>query len=206
MVVKEIFCSSEVCTMVKFSVLKPITAAIVLSLIFCSCGESNNDALPGYKEISAEEVSYDLYVPEGWVVDEQRGYTSAHISDMDTSNISVMAYELSRDTLFPDNEYSTYWKNTVEPSLKQMFPDLEYVTECENYKLDQRDAAQYIYTFTVDHGKDNDGTEQKVKYKVQQIILKDGFYVYTLTYTAREDQYSAHETEVSDIWYNFRLH
>ena len=185
-----------------------ITAIIVASGILCSCGQSENGVLDGYKEISVDDVSYDLYVPEDWVVDAQRAYTSAHKNETTPANISVMAHELTSKTIFKDDEYDIYWKNSVEPSLKQMFPDLEYVTEAGAYKLDNnsKDAAQYIYTFTVDHGKDSDGTDQKVKYKVQQIILKDETTLYTLTYTASEDQYSEYETEVSDIWYNFRLH
>lgn len=190
--------------MSKSSIIRLITATIALTLSMTSCTSSDGGALPGYKEISNEGVSYDLYVPDEWVVDEQTAYTSAHRSITDPSNISVMALELTSSNNF--EAYEDYWKNSCEPSLKAIFPDLEYEAECRNFILDGIQSAEYIYTGTTSHGNGEDGSPIKVKYKFQQIIAKKNGTVYTLTFTANEQLYDEAAEEVAAIWSNFRFH
>ena len=183
--------------MSKGSLIKFCSAALIIAAALTSCGSSENGALPGYKEISNDGVSYDLYVPDEWVVDEQTAYTSAHRSTTDPSNISVMAMELTNANNF--EKYEDFWRNSCEPSLKVMFPDLEYVTECKSFILDGVEAAEYVYTVTMNHGNGNDGAPIKVKYKYQQIIAKKGDTVYTLTFTANEQLYDEAAQDVAAI-------
>ena len=188
----------------KQTFIKLSAAALTVTALLCSCGGSDGGALPGYKEISNEGVSYDLYVPDEWVIDEQTAFTAAHRSTTDPSNISVMALELTNANNF--ESYDEYWKKSVEPSLKAMFPTIEYVTECKSYNLDGIEAAEYVYTTTVHHGYNPDGTASEVKYKYQQIIAKKNGTVYTLTFTANEQLYDGAAEEVAAIWSNFRFH
>jgi len=186
---------------------KIAAAAFMLSLMLTSCGDSENEVVSGYKEISLEQVGYDLYVPEEWIVDSQTSYTSAHRGDRDPSSISVMAHNLTTDTNY--SAYADYWKSNCEDQLKQMFPDITYERECSPYILamnPDQEAVEYIYTVTVDHGTDAEGNELKVKYKHQQILVKRDATIYTLTFTATEAMYDDAIEEVTAIWNNVVFH
>lgn len=189
--------------MVKKSTVKLAAAALTLALTLGSCGASEGAALPGYKEISNEDVSYDLFVPDEWIVDRADNYTLAHRSDSDTSNISVMAYELTSANNF--ESYEDYWK-IYEPTRTSVFPDLEYIKEGESFTLDGIEAAEYVYTASMNHGLDADGNESIVPYKFQQIVAKKGSRVYILTFTAQTAAYDEASEEVAAIWSNFRFH
>ena len=193
--------------MVKASFLKLAAAALLLGLTLSSCGSSDGSVVDGYKEISIENAGYDLYVPEEWIVDSQTAYTSAHRSDRDPSNISVMAHNLTVDTNYAS--YGDYWKSNCEQQLKQMYPDIEYIKEGTPYTLamnQNQDAAEYVYTVTASHGIDPDGKEVTVKYKIQQILVKRDATIYSLTYTATEEMFDEAIEEVTAIWNNVVFH
>ena len=67
---------------------------IIVAGIITSCGASPV-TITGFKKISDDGVSYDLFVPDEWIADISTGVTSAYYSSLDTSNISVMAFELA---------------------------------------------------------------------------------------------------------------
>lgn len=103
-----------------------IAIVCALALALCgmfSCGEESSAPM-GFKEISDEALTYHLYVPDEWTADLSTGITSAYYSGIDPSNISVTAFELDYGITSLDD----YWA-MIEPDLKAVFPDLEYVDQ-----------------------------------------------------------------------------
>ncbi len=173
-----------------------ITAAALFSILLClqlaSCqNEGESDVPTGFKEISSDDVTYDLFVPEEWTADISTGVTAAYYSGQDPSNISLMAQELDRSV----DSVEEYWAK-YEPSLKSVFPDLEYVGEPDSGTLDGVPAVQYTYTATVTN----------TAYKFMQLVAFKDSTVYVFTYTATADNYDTHIGEIIDILKNFKFH
>ncbi len=75
-----------------------ITLALIMTVMFCSCGTADSFVPSGFKKISADNVGYKLYVPTNWIEDISTGVTAAYYSANDRSNISFMAFEVD-DTI-----------------------------------------------------------------------------------------------------------
>ena len=156
-------------------------ALVLASALLFSCGKANSGTAPmGFKEISNDGVTYDLYVPDEWTADISTGVTSAYYSGRDPSNISMMAFELDRTF----TGVADYWAS-YEPDLKAMFPDLEYTDQSE-VTLDGVPAMQYIYT----------GTLSDLTYKIMQLVAIKDNTIYIFTYTATVDKYDTHIEDV----------
>ncbi len=168
-----------------------ILAVILCASVMASCGNVDTDAPMGFKEISDEGVTYDLFVPEEWTADISTGVTAAYYSGKDPANINMIAFELDGSV----TSIADYWA-TYEPTLKAMFPDLEYVYEPEEFELDDVRAMQYVYT----------GTMVNTSYKFMQIVAFKDAKVYIFTYTAEESRYDAHFEDVIAILAEFRFH
>lgn len=167
-------------------------AAVIaaLTLVSCSSGEET-DAPLGYKEISSDDVTYDLFVPEEWTADISTGVTSAYYSGQDPSKISLIAFELDGSI----TSINDYWAK-YEPDLKAIFTDFAYVGEPDEGKLDGIPAVQYTYT----------GSMSGTLYKFMQVVAFKDATVYIFTYSAAADTFDSHITEVIDILANFKFH
>ena len=153
-----------------------ISLAIALSLcllVFCGCSHSDDGAPYGMKLVSDPEINkyYSLYVPEGWTTDMTTGITSAYVSAVDRSNISV-TYEVPKE-----NSIAEYWDNRVK-QFDSIFDDFEIVEAGVNTKLGQADAARYTYKATYN------GSE----YQFMQLFAVQGVYLFTFTYTALNEE------------------
>lgn len=160
-----------------------ITVILVAATLFCGCVKEESSAPMGFKEISNDGVSYNLYVPDEWISDISTGVTAAYYSNVDPSNISMIAFDLT------SNDATTvegYWEK-YEPSLKTLFTNFEYVGEPDKITLDGTDATVYTYT----------GTLTDVQYKIMQIVTIKNAQVYIFTYTATADKYDTH---FEDVW------
>ncbi len=173
----------------KYVLLTAVILGVAVSAISCNSGSS--DAPLGFKEISDDGVTYDLFIPDEWTADISTGITSAYFSAQDPSNISLMAFEL--DKLF--ESLPEYWA-TYEPTLKAILPDMEYVGEPDETTLDGSSAIQYVYT----------GTMSNVSYKFMQLITIKNSTVYIFTYTAEASKYDSHIEDVIAILNYFRFH
>lgn len=160
-----------------------LAASLLAASIFTSCGKEATE-LMGFKEISADGHSYDLFVPDEWIVNTSTGITSAYAAPDDRSNISVTSFVASKDF----SSIDALWEST-EPSLKALYPDLEYVCNGVETTLDGAPAKEYIFT----------GTVNEVKYTVRQIVAlyKGDFYMFT--YTAIPDKYEEHTEDIAAI-------
>ncbi len=155
---------------------KIISFAIALSLclfIFCGCSQSESDTPVGMKLVSDPEINkyYSLYVPEGWVSDMTTGITSAYVSAVDRSNVSV-TYEVPKESSIAE-----YWENRVS-QFNSIFDNFEIVESGVNTKLGETDAARYTYKATYN------GNE----YQFIQLFAVKGVYLFTFTYTALNEE------------------
>ena len=197
-----------------------ILAGLLSALLFTSCGNSDTDAPLGYKEISGEDVDYDLFVPEEWQPDISTGMTAAYYSSRDPANISLIAFELDGSV----KSIEDYW-NSYLPGLTAVFPDIKFenipedteteaseaesaedtetaavnaepvIGEPEQLKLDGVPALAYNYT----------GSMNGTAYKFYQVIAFRNSRVYIFTYTAEADNYDAHIEDVVSILGNFKF-
>ena len=159
-----------------------IATALAAATLLCACTQTDGEAPMGYKEISNDGVSYDLYVPDEWIADVSTGMTAAYCSNADPSSVSMIAFDLDNDD---PKTVEDYWAK-YEPSLKALFTDFEYVGEPDNTKLDDTDAIAYTYT----------GTLTGTQYKMMQVVTIKDAQVYIFTYTATAEKYDAHFDEV----------
>ena len=166
-------------------------AAFIGAASLTACAGTDGNAPMGFKEISEEGVTYDLFVPDEWTADISTGVTAAYYSGKDPANISMIGFELDGSV----TSIANYWE-TYEPSLKAVFPDLTYVHEPEEFKLDGVTAMQYVYT----------GTMVDTEYKFMQIVAFKDAKVYIFTYTAEAANYDAHFEDVFAILANFKFH
>ena len=142
-------------------------------LIFCGCSRSDDGAPYGMKLVSDPEINkyYSLYIPEGWTADMTTGITSAYVSAVDRSNISV-TYEVPKESSIAE-----YWENRVA-QFETVFENFEIVEEGVNTKLGETDAARYTYKATYN------GSE----YQFMQLFAVQGVYLFTFTYTALNEE------------------
>lgn len=163
-----------------------VATLLAATLLLCSCGKNSGSSPElGWKEISNDGVSYNLYVPDEWISDVSTGMTSAYVSNADNSNVSMIAFDLKGGEV---TTVADYWK-TYEPGLEEIFTDFTYVSEADKTKLGGVDALAYTYTGTVA------GTE----YKIMQVVAFKDAQVYIFTYTATADRYDTHFEDVFAI-------
>lgn len=165
--------------------------AVIAALTLVSCQKEETEAPLGFVEISSDDVTYDLFVPDEWTPDLSTGVTSAYYSGQDPSNVSLIAFELDGSV----SSIEDYWAK-YEPSLKAVFSDLTYVGEPEEDKLDGVPAVQYTYTATMS------GTAYKF---IQIVAFKDNT-AYIFTYTATADKFDSHIEDVVEMLVNFKFH
>ena len=118
----------------------------IASALLCSCGKDDAEAEMGWKKISDDGVSYHFFVPDEWTADITTGVTTAYVSGVDTSNVSMMSFVL------PGREVQSiedYWK-LYEPELKAMFADLEYDLNGEDTRSTRLMRKS---TFTQEHSR-----------------------------------------------------
>ena len=152
-----------------------ISLFLVLALsvvFFSSCGKADSDAPAGMKLASDPAINhYNLYVPTAWTVDMSTGITSAYVSSVDKSNISV-SYGVPTESTVKD-----FWENN-KAHYESVFEEFTVIEEGENSKLGEYDAARYNYTAKYE-GKE---------YQFLQYITIRGAYVFIFTYTAENEE------------------
>ncbi len=139
----------------------------LLALVACGGGDSEYPEYPNTVMISnLSVVEYYLYVPDSWIVDEQTGMTSAHVSELDSTNVSVTTYEKTE-------RYSTlaeFW-TTYESDFAATYGAMQYVVRAEATLLGGQDAFRYVYKTTF----------LGTAYHVDQVVTmyQDRFYLMT---------------------------
>ncbi|MCL2516971.1 MAG: hypothetical protein FWF15_00275 [Oscillospiraceae bacterium] len=156
---------------------------IILLLVLVSCAKVDA-TLAGMKLISNNFVTYNLYVPDDWIVtsDDSTGYMGAYVSESDRSSINVIAFE-TKEQMTPDEFWEGYKKD-----LETIFLDIEYET-VNKILLNGYEANCYEYSATLT------GTA----YKFMQVVRLHGGTVYIMTYTAVPENYEKNLEDVAKI-------
>ena len=147
-------------------------ALIMCSTLLASCKRGESDIPAGMQLASDIEISdYYLYVPSAWTVDMSTGITSAYVSTVDKSNISV-SYGVPSE-----KKLEEFWENSKK-HYNSVFENFTVLEEGAVAKLGAYDAARYNYT------AEYEGKE----YQFLQYMTIKGAYVYIFTYTAENEK------------------
>ncbi len=166
---------------------KIICSLILISILLftASCSGNNVDIPDGMQLVSSGDVSYNFFVPGGWVPTENNGIFGAYYSNTDKSNMTV-------SSLYPSSELMSindYW-TTLEASYKETFKNFELLEAPENNESNvifgERAAFKYIFSADIDGES----------YKMMQILTANGSLFYTFTYTAKADLYESHLEDI----------
>lgn len=164
--------------------LKKITAlllALLMLVSLVSCA-SKSEAPKGMKNIAREKDPFNFYVPLSWVTNSA-DIVGAYYSTYDKSNITIMPY--GGDFASTDE----YWDD-FKTRCAAEFSEFEVIKEKEAKVVSGRNALQYTYKLKVD-GK---------VYKCRQtVMLYSNNLLYVITYTAAEENYDAHVSEIDNI-------
>ena len=136
----------------------------------------------GMKLVSDNSVAFRFFAPSDWVVDSKNKNCVVYFSEEDRSNVSVLTY-IPEDEGVSVEDYWTYAENYYSITLD----NYELVSETEGVKLGDRDATEYVYTYSIGN----------VEYKTKQVIAIYTTAVYIMTYTATPENYDLHTEDVS---------
>ena len=161
---------------------------IILLLSVTSCASTDPDAPEGCVEISAENIGYHFYKLENWVTGEQNGMTSAMVSLIDNSNVSMMGFDAGEA-----RSAEEYWAS-FEEEFKTVLGEITYEENGTDTTLGGKAAKKYIYTASV----------ADTTYKYMQIVcyltnaqmFTSQPEVYVFTYTALPEKYDEHIEDV----------
>ena len=167
--------------------MKRLTALTVVLLMLCtlltSC-KKDTTVPDGMKLASTNEAAtYCLYVPKDWVVDITTAATSAHVSESDKSNVSVMAWSLPNTDDTVDD-----WYEIASEELSVSFTDFEEISATET-------TMGGVYAKDITYTAKLGGEARKYR---QVGAVKSGV-VYVLTYSTTPDLFDKYLDDVDDI-------
>ncbi len=171
-----------------------VLLVIILAFAVVSCKKEETDIPDGMFLVENEAAYYDLYLPEGWVVDRNDGMISAHASSTDVgSNISVTSIAVPSGY---DN-YREYIDKGMTEHYKSTFPDMQIIEEFTETELDGKSALKTVFTATVG------GTE----YQFEQVVTTgEKLEVFVFTYTSTPELFDTHKEEVERILNELKFH
>ena len=114
---------------------------------------------------------YRLYVPEGYIVPLATETTMAYVSEEDRSSVNLHAFVPTVTTV------KDYWSSYRE-ELSSLYGEFTVLEECETAKF-----GEYENLFRVTYT----GKVNGVSYKVMQYFMFRDYYIYSFTYTARNE-------------------
>lgn len=142
------------------------------------------EAPAGMQLASNDDVAYRFYVPKSWILDKNLPTSSAYVSESDRSNVNVTVYMPEEDHIESVDDY-------FATCLEQLKKGMEIVGEVTGTEvtLDGRPGKTYEYTGVVS-GK---------TYRFAQTVTSYRGMIYTITYTATEENYDTHRATYLDI-------
>ena len=171
-------------------ILAIILAITFVLTIMTACGKKE-DAPSGMKLASGDAASYSLYIPKSWKIDVQTGYTAAHVSDEDKTNVSVTVYDLEHTNSTVDD-----WWEVNSADFAVVCTDYKEITIGADTVLDGVNAKEYVYSAKLG------GAE----YTYHQVAaVTDSGTVYVITYTCTPDMYESHLETFNKITSEFKF-
>lgn len=147
-----------------------------------SCSQRDPNVPDGFLLAENEGADYYFYYPETWLLDRaDAGMTSAYVSEMDFSNVSVTAMTATGD--YPN--LSEYAEEYYLKQFTDNFQNLEVERNQDGtlkrsvLKIDECDAVSFGYSAVF--GGEN--------YHFRAWLISYNGYIYTVLYTAKEDRY-----------------
>ena len=121
------------------------------------------------RNASPDFATYDLFVPEDWIITQSGGAVSAYASSADPTSVSVMSWSLP----YADSTLADWWEGYKE-EFALLFDDFEILSE-EDTLLSGVTARRYQYT----------GTLAGIGYRYTQYAAVKGGVLYLLTFTEK---------------------
>lgn len=142
----------------------------------------------GMKIASAEQLEYVFYVPTTWICTPTEGMSDAYFSELDKSNVSVTSFVPEGSTSVKD------YFDTCEKTYQNVLDSYTRLSEAER-TVAERTAYTYVYS-----AKDGELT-----YRISQTLFAYNDMIYSITYTALDEQFDAHLGDVEKILNAFRF-
>jgi hypothetical protein len=139
------------------------------------------------KIASDKNASYRLYVPVSWSCNSENKRSEARV-DEDGSNVTLTLYEPEKSMSVED-----YFDLCAEDYAKNL-RGYSYIGHAD-VTVASRSAKSY--TYTAEYGG--------VRYKIMQTVFSDGKIIYSLTYTALEENFDKHISDVERMISAFRF-
>jgi hypothetical protein len=145
----------------------------------------------GMKLVSTDAVAYRFYVPVSWETDMENSANLVYMTEADgsKSNVTMIGYMPEDDGFSIDD----YWDMCVK-QYEDALPDFTVLSAAEDGdaggesgKIGDRVAKLYTYTYTMGG----------YTYKVRQAVCTYSTMVYTMTYTALEQNFDSHLEDVN---------
>ena len=148
--------------------------------------DDGKDAPEGMKPCFGKDVAYRFYVPSDWEIDLDSAIYAAYVKE-DHASVSVVPYMPTQEHL----SVSEYWDMIREQTEKLFGAGSMQVDEAKTHKemLGSREATVWEYTLTIGG----------VTYRYRQYIAAYRSMMYSLTYTATEENFDRHTAEVDRI-------
>ncbi len=162
----------------------------VVCLLTASCSAKNVDVPDGMQLASGSDVSYNLFVPGGWIIAEGNGINGAYYSSSDRSNITVSSF-------YPEagmESIADYW-NACKESYGETYKNFSSVEEETQLILGEKASLKYVFTADIDG----------VSYKFMQVITVHDNMFLTLVYTAEAEKYDSHLADVEKVISEFEF-
>ncbi len=158
----------------KKSIALALLIALLLSLTACGGGDPSAGAelpVPEGMKLAEEGDGYTFFVPEEWVVDTSTGITTAYVSAVDPSNITLVRVRTDED---PESYFAA-----SEAKLSSLFEEYAEVADASsnNTTFGGRPAIVRVYG----------GKLLGTPYTVKQYLCREGEYLYLFTYTAKNE-------------------
>ena len=150
----------------------------ILALSSCSDDVKIPD---GMQLASDDSVSYNLFVPGGWILTESNGIYGAYYSSSDRSSMTM-------SSIHPDEGMASveeYW-NTCKTSYDRTYKNFEASEEQTETLMGEKTAYKYVFSAEIDGES----------YKFMQLITVHGGKFYTFVYTSTAENYEAHLADV----------
>ena len=168
----------------KIIILSSIIAVLILAVLIVVIVRLTGTNNYGTELLTNDSINFYVYCPDDWIIQKNDSIISIYIDSDNGENPNISAQMLS----LPEN-YKTideYWQNSVIPSFELVFDDVEYKSE-EGLTVGGVPAKKYTYITSL----------LGMKFKTSQVIFFKNLRVYTLTYTATENNYDIY-AEVFD--------
>lgn len=168
-------------------ILALLLVSIMLASSLVSCNK--DDTPEGYQLIACEGDQFRLYVPtQGWMPNTAGGVTSAFFSQAENTSVSVYKADDAGERSLEE-----YWTYCSE----------KYASELDEYSfigsekciLGGQAARKYIFT-AKNYYLDNENAWSRITYKFMQVMAKYNGDTYILVYSAPEDYYDSHASEI----------